>query len=279
MKKQKLKKMNLNNVINIYIKNNKNCKFEGNSINVFLDRKTHKANNTIDYSLRLSHKYDELLETNKIINSAIERNYMIFDKFNKFIKISTLHDFSPTVRANGYFSSLSSIRQLSDTDDLSVLELEEKKNLIKMVELGFNVKIILILDVSMIMILGYTIEQYLERYKNLVETIERLERKYSNLEIVINDYNNMPCGYILDTLLLIQSSKYNFNSITQNYNNTLFESDNKIIENEILNFDREFKRLSDNMNIIRAMMQCEKISDVVLNTCEVRYRNYIERDK
>lgn len=200
---------------------------------------------------------------------------MIYEKFNKFTAISTFNNYSPIIRVNGYFSSLSSIRQLSDKDDLSVLELEEKKNLIKMVRFGFNVKIILILDVSIVINLGYTIEQYIERYKNLVDTIKRLEKNYSNLEIVINDYNNLPCGYILDTVLLIHSSKYNFNSVMKNYNNTLFESNKKIIENEILNFDREFKRLSNNMNIMRGMMKCEKISDVVLNTCEARYHKYM----
>lgn len=60
MKKQKFQKMNLNNIIKINLKNNKNCKFEGNSINVFIDRNAYIENNTIDYSLRLSHKYDEL---------------------------------------------------------------------------------------------------------------------------------------------------------------------------------------------------------------------------
>lgn len=266
--------------IKIIIKNNKDCIIKDNII--YFQGNTTKYYNPdikVDFSLRETAEYSELLYRKQTMYGALSRNVFLEDTINRFIHISKVNGYEPTVRICGYFTSLSSIRQKSENSDLALLELEEKNNLINMVKLGFKVKLILILDARTILTLGYTLEQYNERCQDLYRSIKMLEVKYPNLEIVVNDKNNITCGYIFDSILLVQTDKYDLNSFTLNYNKTEIDSRKIVLENEIKIFDENFNRLSLAMKGINQMLQSGNISESVLNISQIRRDNYLKTDK
>lgn len=274
MKIQQLKIMNSNK---INISHNKNLNIQGNNItNQTFIGHPYSTFQKVDFSLRKTNKYKEILLGDKTIEGPLLRNVILNEVFNKFIYISKVNSFLPTVRICGYFSSLSSIRQKSETNDFALLELEEKEKVIKMVKMGFKVKIILILDASIILNMAYTCEQYIERCKDLYRSIQNLEKKYPNLQIVVNSMENVTCGYIFDSLLVVQTDKYDINARTLSYNNTLIHSNKHVVECEIKSFDKAFYELLWHMNSEKEFYQFENTSDFVFEVSKIRFQNYLK---
>lgn len=225
---------------NMKIQDNNNLVIEGNRIIICEGIQLYR--NSIDWTLRDSGKYKELYESNYRENSTLQREIKLREKLQKFIFYSEKNRFVPTIRIYAYFSAFSTIRQSYETDDLSQLEIEENALFIRLVELGFRVKVIISLQTELIIRQGYSIEQYEERSKSLVNTIKNFNAKqYKNLQIVIDEYQSHDSTLILDTVLIIKSDYLQFDG--NNFQCTLFESDRTILKNEILEFDKKFDEL------------------------------------
>lgn len=256
----------------INIIRNKNLRIEGSRI-LILDKNKVNANK-IDWTLRNSNKYTDLYESNFKEKDILRREIKIGEKLRKFAFYSKINYFVPTIRIYAYFSSFSTIRQGSDTDDLSQLELEENFMFKKFVELGFNVKVIVSLQTELIVRQGYSIEQYMERIQNLANTIEYFNTKqYKNLEIVIDEYQSRDSILVLDTILLIKSDYLQFDG--NNFKYTLFESDKAILQNEILEFDKKFDELYFKNQYLKSSYQIDSSFNFINYVAEIRKNRYL----
>lgn len=213
---------------------NKQSQIYGNQIGIinnFFNYDLNQINDEINFDLRNSGKFDELFEDKKVICSPTLRHEIENLKIEKLIKISQLYNFNPIIRIYGCFSPISTIRQNSDTSDLSRLELLEKRNIINFIENHFETKIIISLDTNMIFANNtYTIEQYNERCKDLINVIRQYE-DYKNLKIVIDYENNLESVHILDTLLICYLPIILFDNGLATYNNVIFDSNVNNITN------------------------------------------------
>lgn len=240
----------------INLSNNSNTTLKDNLIGVFTDNifiqndpSFDKIN--IDWSIRESSKFDELLENRLIIKNAIQKNIILNEKMDKVIKYSNLYRYSPECRLYGCFTAFSSIQKKSDKSDLAQLELYEKNNIISFVKNGFAVKAIVSLDINMIFSNNaYTKEQYLERCSDLYQTIKSLE-KYKNFQVVFDEGNTLDSMYIIDTLLLVKSYNALFDDSIKNYSTTVFESDMNTLEIAIRTFEKKFNELKCENKIIK----------------------------
>lgn len=148
---------------NVQIEKNNNLIIEKNRIIVCEGLQLNR--NGIDWTLRNSEKYKELYEFNYKEKNTLRREIKLREKLQKFIFYSEKNSFVPTIRIYAYFSAFSTIRQSYETDDLSQLEIEENALFIRLVELGFKVKVIISLQAELIIRQGYSIEQYEEKEK------------------------------------------------------------------------------------------------------------------
>ena len=253
---------------NLIIEKNRKIVCEGLQLN----------RNGIDWTLRNSEKYKELYEFNYKEKNTLRREIKLREKLQKFIFYSEKNSFVPTIRIYAYFSAFSTIRQSYETDDLSQLEIEENALFIRLVELGFKVKVIISLQAELIIRQGYSIEQYEERSKNLVNTIKNFNiKQYKNLQIVIDEYQSHDSTLILDTILIIKSDYLQF--VGNNFQYTLFESDRTILKNEILEFDKKFDELYFRNYSSKLLFKIKDDFDFVKYISNTRKNSYIENQQ
>lgn len=254
------------------ITNNKNLNLEDNRI--ILTDGIYVNKNRIDWTLRNTDKYKELYEYNYKERDVLRREIKIGEKMRQFILYSQINGFVPTIRIYAYFSSFSTIRQFYEKDDLSQLELEENALLKKCVELGFKVKVIVSLQVELIMRQGYSIEQYEERSKDLMNTINFFNtRQYKNIQIVIDQYQSHDSILIFDTILMIKSDYLQFDG--GNFKYTLFESDKTILQNEIFEFDKKFDELYFYNHTSKSSLKIETDFDYIKHVAEIKKNRYL----
>lgn len=248
MKNVKYPKINFNN--------NTNASFKGNFIgdfsnSIIIQKNLNNDKNPIDWTLRESMRFNELLEDKLLINNSIQRTIILNEKFEKLIKYSNLYGFKPICRIYGCFTTLSTIQQKSDKSDSAQLELYEKSNLISFIKNNFIVKAIISLDSNMIFSNNtYTKDQYITRCSDLIQTMKSLD-KYQNLQIVFDERSTLDSIYIIDTLLIAKAYNSLLDSIVKNYSTTLFDSNKHIIETEINTFDDKFNNLLIENQIIK----------------------------
>lgn len=261
---------------NVQIEKNNNLIIEKNRIIVCEGLQLNR--NGIDWTLRNSEKYKELYEFNYKEKNTLRREIKLREKLQKFIFYSEKNSFVPTIRIYAYFSAFSTIRQSYETDDLSQLEIEENALFIRLVELGFKVKVIISLQAELIIRQGYSIEQYEERSKNLVNTIKNFNiKQYKNLQIVIDEYQSHDSTLILDTVLIIKSDYLQFDG--NNFQYTLFESDRTILKNEILEFDKKFDELYFRNYSSKLLFKIKDDFDFVKYISNTRKNSYIENQQ
>lgn len=273
MKNAKYQKINLNNNTNTSIKGNLIGNFSNNIIiqnNFDIDKIS------IDWTLRESMKFNELLENKLLITNAIQRTVILNEKIEKIIKYSNLYGYKPICRLYGCFTTFSTIQQKSDKSDLAQLELYEKDNIISFVKNDFLVKVIISLDTNMIFSNNaYTKEQYIERCIDLVQTIKSLN-KYENLQIVFDKRNTLDSIYIIDTLLTAKSYNALLDETIQNYSVTLFDSDKHIIETEINTFDKKFNNLLVENQILKNFYHVDTVVELFETIYESRMESWFK---
>ena len=197
----------------------------------------------VDNNLYFDYKFSDIILSNSIlIDSCEKRTMLLNEKIEQLILCSRQANITPTIRTYGYFTSFSTIRQLSETSDIAKLELLEKKNLIKMAKLGFHIKAIVALDIERICSICYSKQQCEARYNDLYSSIYDLD-KYSNVELVFDDGLSFNSLWILDSLIKIEAFNIDIDSQRLNYNTTLFESNLNSINISIESFDLRFEEL------------------------------------
>lgn len=252
-------------------KNNSNCVFENN---VFGDINESiyninindiKSNNEIDYTLRLSNDFaDIVLPQNKILKSSEMRTVRINEYIEKLIYISNKYGYKPICRMYGNYTALSTIQQKSDTSDLAQLELEENRLIKEFIKNNFEVRVIVSLDIKAIFENAlYTEEQYIERSENLVFYLKSIMNN-TNLKIAFDDENILNSVYILDTLLMCNVQNKYLDSKEKNYKNTVLNSTLSEIIYEIERFDKRFYELRIYNDITKKALGIEVSKDYAL---------------
>lgn len=243
----------------INLSKNKNSQIIGNQIGTIYNNYNSNImpNIKVDLTLRESKKFDDLFENKRIENSPIFRHESENLKFEQIIKLSQLYNYSPVLRVYGCFTSLSSIRQKTETSDLAQLELLEKSNILKFIESNFETKIIISLDENMIFSNNrYNVEQYTERCKDLINTITAY-KDYKNLKIVIDFGNNLDAMYIFDTILICYLPTMLFDSDKITYGQAIFDSEINSLISKIKTFDERFSLLEGLNNDVCKFMNFE----------------------
>lgn len=255
---------------------NKNSQFIGNQIGIIYNdyHLISIPNKDIDLTLRNSGKFDDLFEMKHIVNSPVIRHELENIKFEKMIKISQLYNYSPTLRVYGCFTSLSSIRQKSETSDLACLELLEKSNLLKFIECNFETKIIISLDENMIFSNNsYDVEQYDRRCEDLINTISHY-KDYKNLKIVVDNQNSLESMYIFDTILICFLPIILFDTEKITYGQAIFDSDMNNLINKIKIFDERFLLLEKYNNDMCKLMNFQSKNKFYSHIMEYRKNSY-----
>lgn len=242
----------------IVLSKNKNSQFIGNQIGYIVNNIDYNTSSLfpdekIDLTLRESGTFNELFENQCIKSSPLYMEYFNI-KIEQLIKLSLLNNFEPVLRVYGYFTSLSTIKQETETSDLAQLELLQKKNLLKFIECNFETRVIINLDLNIIFSNNrYNREQYNERCKDLINTIRRYN-DYKNLKIVIDKGSSLESMFILDTLLICYMPTILFDSNRATYGQVIFDSELSNIINKINTFDQRFLSLEKFNNEMRKCM-------------------------
>lgn len=261
---------------------NKNSVISNNIIgdvygDVYIDNNSLEVNQ-IDWSLRETGKFDEIKEHQLLVNNPITRTIILNEKIEKIIKYSNLYRCRPTLRIYGCFTSLSTIRQKTDTSDLAQLELNEKANLVKFIKNGFYIKIIISLDTNMIFSQNaYTREQYIQRCKDLYNSLKCFQQ-YKNFQVVFDDRNMLESEYIVDTLLIAQAPIILFDSNIVGYQVTIFDSDRHIVETEINKFENRFAQLLKQNQITKKTLGANSNIELFNNIYKIREQNWFNKD-
>lgn len=236
--------------LKINLSKNKNSQFIANQfgrIYNFYNVPNIPLKENIDLTLRESGKFDELFESQCQKKPPISLEFYN-SKIEQLISLSQLYKYNPILRVYGCFTSLSTIRQASETSDLAQLELLENRNLLKFIECNYETKIIISLDTNMIFTDNrYSIEQYNARCENLIYTIKKYN-DYKNLKIVIDSGNTLETMYILDTILICYMPAILFDSDKIAYGQVIFDSEINYISNKIKLFDERFIQLEKTNN-------------------------------
>ena len=199
-----------------------------------------------DDSLFFDNHFDEIHIRDSIsICSGVERTELLNDKLDRLMHYSNRFGKQPTIRTYGYFTSFSSIRQMSETSDIAKLELLEKTNLIKMAKAGYYIKAIVALDFNKICMLGYSEEQCVARCEDLYRTIRDLD-KYENIEVVFDTEVTLNSFWIVDSLIKAEALITNINPKVMNYSATQFDSNLMSIQLSTEMFDLRFEELKRN---------------------------------
>lgn len=263
----------------INLSKNKNSVITGNQIGVIFNNTDFiLSNEKIDLKLRESGKFNELFENQCIKCSPLYMEYFNM-KIEQLIRLSQLYNFAPILRVYGYFTSLSTARQESESSDLAQLELLEKKNLLKFILNNFETRIIINLDLNMIFSNDrYTKEQYDERCKDLINTIKYYDN-YKNLKIVIDSECALESMFILDTLLICYMPILFFDSTRSTYRQVIFDSELSNIINKIKLFDQRFIQLEKINNEMRKFMNASERYMFFDNCIKIRTDNYFSENR
>lgn len=262
----------------IVFSKNRNSSFIGNQIgivnNYFNMLPDVVVDTDIDFSLRESGKFNELFEDKRIVNSPLFRHELENKKFEQIIKLSQLYNYEPILRIYGCFTSLSSIRQRTETSDLAQLELLEKANILKFIEARYETRIIISLDEYMIFSNNrYSAEQYNERCNDILNTL-KLYKDYKNLKVVIDSGNNLEAMYIFDTLVICYLPTLLFDSQNITYGQAIFDSEINNITNKIKIFDSRFSYLLNSNYQVNKLMNFRSKEEFLKYVMERRKNNF-----
>ncbi len=264
----------------INVSNNDNCNIYDNQFadkivnNNFLYPSAFEASYTdvakINFELRNSSIFNDIYTDSHIISDSLLRHQKLNESIKKLTSYSNKNFSNPILRIYGCFTSLSTIRQPSESSDLAKLELEEKDSVINFIKSGFQTKVIVTLDQDMIFGNNiYTIEQYKNRCNDFTKTLFDLS-KYDNLDIAIDYGNSMESMYILDTILICQLPILLFDSKRITYGHAIFNCEADNISQYINTFDRKFSYLKRENCFSRKVCHHDKFSDFFKNVCQSR---------
>lgn len=266
----------------IIFSRNKNTQIKDNQIaevinNYFFSLPKMTSFEKIDLTLRECGKFNELFENQRIISSPIYRHQLENTKFEQIIRLSQLHNYSPVLRIYGCFTSMSSIRQKTESSDLAQLELLEKAHIIKFIERGYETKVIISLDENMIFSNNrYNVEQYFERCNDLINTLN-LFKDYKNLKVVVDNGNNMESMYIFDTILLCYLPIMLFDSCKITYGQAIFDSELNNLLSKIKSFDERFLMLKQYNDEIRKFMNYKEQETFFRYIMDKRKNDYFNK--
>ncbi len=208
----------------------------------------------------LRDEFSSLSENNVLIRGAKEKEIYLVEKLQKFATITKKNDLEPIIRQKALFSAFSTLRSSNDTDDMSQLELEEKKIFMDLAKHGCIFKLILSLDIMKAFLYGFSKEEILIRIGDLCNTCDILS-KYKNVQIVIYpDANNYDPIWTIDDILYHKQLKFEEKN---NYNDSYWNSDVNEINRFNSEFDLDFFKFKKEMEIRFDALSISSLSEYI----------------
>ncbi len=205
-------------------------------------------------------RFQEMVSDKILLNSVIDKQIYLVNQLEKFKRIAYKENIQPTIRMKALFSPFSTIRQESDTDDLSKLELEEKRILLDLAKQGCLFRLIMNLDFDRAVVCGYGREEISQRVGDLCKTCDEL--KNNNFQAVICPYM---CNYepiwTFDEVCIEKQMMFQGKS---NYRACYWSSDVNEIKYFNIEFDKEFVVYTQQMHLIWRILHIDSLSQYIL---------------
>lgn len=203
----------------------------------------------------------------KCVTDKIDRASCNIDYLKRFIYECPKQGVEPIVRCTAFFSHISSIRSRQDMSDYNQLVLAEKDLFDEMLARNFRVKLIISLDVPLIMTQWYNKpSEMICRISDLTDRVDKV-CEHSNIEIVIDEYDQMHSQFILHDALWIHAAKAD---PIGKYSYTEYETNPHAIQNAIATFDNHFQRLAITNYAVRNHLRLCNMSDFIKETVDCR---------
>jgi hypothetical protein len=240
----------------VSIENNKNATISNININ-FLMTPTEVL---LPSPRSLRNDFHELTAQNSIIEGILEKEICLVSKLESFKYITVKNNLQPIIRQRALFSTFSTLRQSSNTDDLSVLELQEKRILLELAKRGCIFRIILNLDFLKAKIGGYSNEDIAIRIGDLCNVCDDLSDD-KNFQVAIAPYENYEPIWTLDDILIHKQIKWEAKA---NYSSSYWDSDYSAISAFNNRFDQEYNHVMSQMTAIWKVLHISSLPEYIL---------------
>lgn len=231
---------------------NVNIAFNINSNRIYLP-------NNYEHGYRNS--LQEMISDDILLKSAMEKQVYLIDRLEEFRAITYREKIQPTIRMKALFSPFSTIRQESDTDDLSRLELEEKSILMDLAEYGCIFKIIMNLDFTRAVACGYDLEEISRRVGDLCITCDALSGNGNFQAVICMEAGNYEPIWTFDEVLIEKQMLFCGKS---NYSTCFWSSNINEIRDFNMKFDREFQIHYQEMYQIWKVLRINSLSEYIM---------------
>lgn len=246
----------------VRIDHNKNTSIE--KVNITVETYPMKA--YIPHVKGYRKRLKEMISENISLKSVMEKQTYLINELEKFKHIVYKENIQPTIRMKAIFSPFSTIRKESDLDDLSQLELDEKRILLELVRYGCTVKLLMNLDFTRAFVCGgYGKEQLLMRVGDLCQTCASLEDNENFQVAVCTDLCNYEPVWTFDEVRIERQMKFQQN---RNYEACDWSSSMSEIRAFNTVFDMQFDFALQNMYLIWNMLQIDSLSKYIIYCME-----------
>lgn len=200
------------------------------------------------------------ISDNIFLNTVMDKQIYLVNRLEEFKYIVEKESIQPVIRMLALFSPFSTLRNESDTDDLSKLELEEKKILINLTKYGCIFKIILNLDFARAFACGYGIEEISKRVGDLCNVCDELENNNNFLVAIDMGFSNYEPIWTFDEVLIEKQMVFNKRS---NYSSCYWSSNINEIMAFNMNFDKKFMEESQKMYTVFNTLHIKSLSNCI----------------
>lgn len=254
--------------IGIEITNSQNSDIKNNIIaeNLFIVT----SNPILQTPHEASKKYQDLSEEERIIHSPENRLMLLNEKYEILFKLFENDVTKPFIRFHGMYSGLSTHRSQYDTCDISILEKDEQKAIIKLVKNGFPIRMILSLNIKDVLDFGFSLNDIIIRIDNMCEMCSDLQ-KYPNFQFVIEEEKSLTSTISFDDKVLMY--QYNFRD-AETYNSSFWTSDRSKVLYFNNDFDAQFHSLYQMYGKMCKIFHIQNYCDYIHLVTSRRIENY-----
>lgn len=206
-------------------------------------------------------RFQEMISDKILLNSVIDKQIYLVNELEKFKNIVYKENIQPTIRMKALFSPFSTIRQESDTDDLSKLELEEKRILLDLAKRGCLFKLIMNMDFTRAIVCGYGIEEISQRVGDLCKICDELKDNSNFQAVICPDTCNYEPIWTFDEVCIEKQMMFHGKN---NYRACYWSSDINEIKYFNMEFDKEFVAYTQRMYLIWRVLHIDSLSKYIL---------------
>lgn len=241
----------------VRIDRNKNTPIENVNITVGLYPVASSCSNMKGHRERLK----EMITEDILINTVTKKQVYLIDVLERFRYIVYKENIQTIVRMKALFSPFSTIREESDTDDLSQLELDEKRILLDLVNHGCIFKLLMSLDFTRAVVCGYGMEEISQRIGDLCRTCESLKDNDNFQVAICMEACNYEPIWTFDEVCIEKQMMFHEKS---NYKACYWSSNLGEIKAFNIIFDREFMLAFQQMYLAWNLLHIDSLPQYIL---------------